>query len=236
MLNAIPLLNESLHASAAASSGAVLERLIVASVLGGLIGLERERKHRPAGLRTNMFMCFGSALFTMLSVFLAGPSGQDQSRIAAQIITGIGFIGAGSILHSRGGVQGLTTAATIFVVAAIGMCTGAGLMIPAALATALVIFGLLFLGVMEQHIFERPYPAIYQATAANRDALYALVDHAREVKRGKLLDVKLSSAQQASHVQFTLQAHTATHQELQQKLRAEFDDHRIVSFSSSEQE
>src|SRR6266511_3098 len=176
MLNPTPVLNESLHASAAATSGAVLERLIVAALLGGLIGLEREQKHRPAGLRTNMFMCFGSAMFTMLSVFLAGPGGQDQSRIAAQIITGIGFIGAGSILHSRGGVQGLTTAATVFVVAAIGMCTGAGLMVPAALATVLVIFGLLILGVMEKKVFVRPYPAMYQAAAAGTDALDALLD------------------------------------------------------------
>ena len=236
MLNATPFLNESLHASAAVTAGAVLKRLAVAALLGGMIGLERERKHRPAGLRTNMFMCFGSAMFTMLSVLLAGPSGQDQSRIAAQIITGIGFIGAGSILHSRGGVQGLTTAATIYVVAAIGMCTGAGLMLPATLATALVIFGLLFLGVWERHLFARPYPAIYQATAADSNALYALVDHARQAKHGKLLDVRISSAQQASQVQFTLEALEDVHQLLQQKLRAEFDNHKIVSFSSSEQE
>jgi putative Mg2+ transporter-C (MgtC) family protein len=236
MLISIPLLHESLHTSAAATAGAALERLVVASLLGGLIGLERERKHRPAGLRTNMFMCFGSAMFTILSVLLAAPGGQDQSRIAAQIITGIGFIGAGSILHSRGGVQGLTTAATIFVVAAIGMCTGAGLILPAALATVLVIFGLLFLGIWEQHIFARPYPAIYQATSVDRNALYALVDQAREAKHGRLLEVKISSAQQASHVQFTLEALADAHQNLQQKLRAEFDDRRIVSYSSSEQE
>lgn len=235
MLNPTPFLNESLHASAAATSGAVLERLIMAAVLGGLIGLERETKHRPAGLRTNMFMCFGAALFTMLSILLASGS-PDPTRIASQIIPGIGFIGAGSILRDRGGIHGLTTAATIFVVAGIGMCTGAGMMLPAALATVLVLFGLLILGVLEKKVFVRPYPAMYQATAANRDALYALVDQAGGTKHSRLLDVKISSAQQAAHVQFTLEAHTATHHELQQKLRTEFDNHRIVSFSSSEQE
>ncbi len=235
MLNAMPFLNESLHASAAATSGAVLQRLIVAALLGGLIGLERERKHRPAGLRTNMFMCFGSAMFTILSVLLAAPDG-DQSRIAAQIITGIGFIGAGSILHARGAVHGLTTAATVFVVAAIGMCTGAGLMLPAALATVLVIFGLLILGVLEKKIFVRPYPAIYQATAASVEALYALLDQTREAKQARLLDVKMSTAEHGPQVQFTLEAQEDTHQELQQKLRAEFDNHGIGSFSSSEQE
>ena len=102
-------------------------RLVLAAVLGGTIGLERELKHRPAGLRTNMFICFGAALFTVLSAELAGEFTGDHTRIAAEIIPGIGFIGAGSILHAKNGVSGLTTAATIFVVASIGMASGAGL-------------------------------------------------------------------------------------------------------------
>src|SRR5271165_4619329 len=76
-----------------------LVRLAVAAVLGGAIGLERELKHRPTGLRTVMFICFGSAMFTILSDRLAGPDTADRTRIAAQIITGIGFIGGGAILH-----------------------------------------------------------------------------------------------------------------------------------------
>ena len=76
-------------------------RLTIAAILGGIIGLERQLKHKPAGLRTNMFICFGSALFTVLSGQLAGNLGGDHTRIAAQIIPGIGFIGAGSILHAR---------------------------------------------------------------------------------------------------------------------------------------
>src|SRR3989475_8713663 len=90
-------------------------RLTVAAILGGIIGLERQLKHKPAGLRTNMFICFGSALFTVLSGQLAGSLGGDHTRIAAQIIPGIGFIGAGSILHARGSTMGLTDAATVFV-------------------------------------------------------------------------------------------------------------------------
>src|SRR5215468_9553721 len=102
-----------------------LARLMLAAVLGGIIGLERELKRRPAGLRTNMFICFGAAMFTILSMELA--QGNEATRIASQIIPGIGFIGAGSILREKGGVTGLTTAATIFVVAAIGMAIGGGL-------------------------------------------------------------------------------------------------------------
>ncbi len=103
-----------------------LARLSLAAVLGGVIGLERQLRHKPAGLRTNMFICFGAAMFTVLSKQLAGTD-SDSARIAAQIIPGIGFIGAGSILHARASVTGLTTAATLFVVASVGMAAGGGL-------------------------------------------------------------------------------------------------------------
>lgn len=237
MQDALPFLGRTLAATPASTAGAVLLRLIVAAALGGAIGVEREMKRRPAGLRTNMFMCFGSALFTMLSVLLAG-TGSDQTRIAAQIIAGIGFIGAGSILHFRGGVQGVTTASTIFVVAAIGMCAGSGLMIPAALCTLLVLFGLLILGVFEQHIFVRLESATYQAAAVSSDDLFALLDSLRENgdKHSRLLDVTIASQPHNTKVEFTLEAHPETHRQLRTRLRAEFDTHKIISFSSSEQE
>ena len=126
-------------------------RLLLAAALGGLIGLERELKRRPAGLRTNMFICFGAAMFTILSSELAGAFAGDHTRIAAQIIPGIGFIGAGSILHARtGGVSGLTTAATMFVVASIGMACGGGFYGLAVFASILIFLALRMLGWMEQ--------------------------------------------------------------------------------------
>jgi putative Mg2+ transporter-C (MgtC) family protein len=127
-----------------------LLRLLVAAALGGFVGLERELKHRPAGLRTNMFICFGAAMFTILSSELAGAFTGDHTRIAAQIIPGIGFIGAGSILHARtGGVTGLTTAATIFVMASIGMACGGGFYALAVFASILIFIALRALGWME---------------------------------------------------------------------------------------
>src|ERR1700674_5179008 len=123
-------------------------RLLLAAILGGLIGLDRELKHRRAGLRTNMFICFGAALYTILSTALAG-SASDYTRIAAQIIPGIGFIGAGSILHARGLVTGLTTAATLFVVASVGMAAGGGLYLVAFFATVMILISLVLLGRME---------------------------------------------------------------------------------------
>ena len=125
-------------------------RLLLAAVLGGFIGLERELKRRPAGLRTNMFICFGAAMFTILSMELAGKLGSGEgTRIASQIIPGIGFIGAGSILRARGNVTGLTTAATIFVVASIGMACGGGFYVLAIFASLLIFIALRALGWME---------------------------------------------------------------------------------------
>lgn len=122
-------------------------QLGLATLLGGAIGLERELGGKPAGLRTNILICMGSVLFTKLSLALAGP---DPSRIAAQIVTGVGFIGAGTILHARGAVVGLTSAATIWVVAAIGMALGARLHLEAVGTTLIVIVVLQGLGRIER--------------------------------------------------------------------------------------
>src|SRR6476659_5572250 len=128
-----------------------IAKLCLAALLGGAIGLERESKHRPAGLRTNLFICLGAAMFTLLSDRLALEHTGDHTRIAAQIIPGIGFIGAGSILHSRGDlVSGITTAATIFVVASVGMAVGGGRYLLAVFATILILLVLLLLGIIER--------------------------------------------------------------------------------------
>jgi len=129
-----------------------LARLLTAAVLGGLIGLEREMRNKPAGLRTQMFICLGSAFFTILSNELAGDFGGDHTRISAQIIAGIGFIGAGSILHSGNSITGITTAATLFVVASIGMAVGGGLYVSALFASLLVLIALHLLGFVHRRI------------------------------------------------------------------------------------
>jgi putative Mg2+ transporter-C (MgtC) family protein len=109
----------------------VLGRLLMATALGGAIGFERELTGKAAGLRTHILICLGAALFTVMSMELPSPATAtlprgDTSRIAANIVTGVGFLGAGAILHAHGQIRGLTTAATIWVVSAIGMAAGAG--------------------------------------------------------------------------------------------------------------
>jgi len=113
-------------------------QLCLATVFGGAIGLERELGGKPAGLRTNILICLGSVIYTKLSVAMATGTA-DPTRIAAQIVTGVGFIGAGTILHARGAVVGLISAATICVVAAIRVALGAAFSRVDAGATLLVV-------------------------------------------------------------------------------------------------
>jgi len=127
----------------------LLLQLALAVVLGGVVGLERELSGKPAGLRTNVLICTGATFFTVLSLHIAGDRG-DPGRIAAQILAGIGFIGAGTILHMRGAVTGLTSAATIWVVAAIGMGLGSGAYVESIGTTLLVVVVLLGLRRFEQ--------------------------------------------------------------------------------------
>lgn len=122
-------------------------RLGVAALLGAAIGIERDLHRRPAGIRTSAFVCMGSALFTILSFELAKMFGDTSAtRIASNLVQGIGFLGAGAILREAGGLVGLTTAATIFVEAAIGMAVGGGLYAVGGFATGVVLFGLVCLG------------------------------------------------------------------------------------------
>src|ERR1700688_3785557 len=178
-----------------------LTRLLLAAILGGAIGLEREFRHRPAGLRTNMFICFGAAMFTVLSAGLAGvPS--DAARIAAQIIPGIGFIEAGSILHNRGLTTGLTTAATLFVVASVGMAAGGGLYVTAAFATGVVLLALFTLGYMERTFNLKTLLVCYEVTGASLEQISQEVNRILERQHRMMQNVVSASTDQHTRVQF----------------------------------
>jgi putative Mg2+ transporter-C (MgtC) family protein len=135
----------------------LIERLLLAAVLGGVLGLEREFRHKAAGLRTNMLISVGSALFTVMSIELTARTG-DPSRVAAQIVTGVGFLGAGAIMRTGGGVHGLTTAATIWVNAAVGVAVGAGSYKVAFSAAGVTILVLLVLYPIELWL-DRHFPS-----------------------------------------------------------------------------
>jgi putative Mg2+ transporter-C (MgtC) family protein len=134
-------------------SHSLILRLLLAAALGAAIGLEREYRQKPAGLRTNMLIALGSALFTIVSIAMA-QGGGTPDRITAQIVTGVGFLGGGAILRSGTNIHGMTTAATIWVNAAIGMAAGAGEFMTATAATALTLVVLAVLPPIESY-FER---------------------------------------------------------------------------------
>jgi putative Mg2+ transporter-C (MgtC) family protein len=154
-----------------------LARLTVAGGLGAVIGFERELRDREAGIRTHLLVSMGSALFTIVSAFgfhefLANGGSvvrADPTRIAAQIVTGIGFLGAGAIIREGLSVRGLTTAATLWVVAAIGMASGAGYYGPAVATTALTIFALWPLRLIAYRVFERIKPEENRITVELRE-------------------------------------------------------------------
>jgi putative Mg2+ transporter-C (MgtC) family protein len=168
----------------------LLLQLGLATLLGGAIGLERELGGKPAGLRTNILICMGSALYTQLSLALV-PHGADASRVAGQIVTGVGFIGAGTILHARGAVVGLTSAATIWVVAAIGVALGAGHYPEALLSTLMVLIVLQGLGRIEI-VVERQSTRSHLTVHARPDGA-PLEELETVVRRTGLQIVELSS-------------------------------------------
>jgi len=194
-------------------------RLLLAAILGGAIGLERELRHRPTGLRTNLFICFGSAMFTILSAKLAGEFTGDHTRIAAQIIPGIGFIGAGSIIHARAGVTGLTSAATLFVVASIGMACGGGLYAPAVFATVMILLSLVLLGRMEEHFSLKTFTAAYEVTGQDSERVIGAINSLLEDEHKVMQSVSVGRVNEKSKVQFTVEGTRKEHESLQARLR-----------------
>ena len=133
-----------------------LVRCSAAALCGAMIGLERERKRKPAGFRTTILICVGAAIYMSVGLLLVNAGGEqgDPARIAAQVVTGVGFLGAGAIIQARGRVTGLTSAATIWVVAGIGLVAGAGFPLIAIVTAVLVLLALAVLGAFEARYLE----------------------------------------------------------------------------------
>lgn len=164
-------------------------KLGLAVLMGGAVGLERQIAGKPAGLRTNILICLGSALVMDLSMNLMGPDGRvgDPARMAAQVVTGIGFIGAGTIMQSKGTISGLTSAATIWTVAAIGLTIGAGFYVEGLGATAMVLIVLLVIGNLE-HTLLRTQRTVPMTIRAAVEADFAALDQLIQDSGLKVID------------------------------------------------
>jgi putative Mg2+ transporter-C (MgtC) family protein len=202
-----------------ALTSGVAARLLTAALLGGLIGLDRELHQKPSGIRTNLLICFASALFTFLSPIIAGEGGNNKGQIAANIVQGIGFLGAGLILQNRYRVSGLTSAATVFAVASIGMACGAGLYAPATLATVTVLGALEGIGVIEKRFNLKLYLRVYEVRGKDPDEMERTILRAMDSEGRHLGEVERSIIGGIQRATFTAQATTKGHLRLKKTLR-----------------
>ncbi len=178
-------------------------RLTVAAALGAIIGFERVLRRRPAGIRTSLFVCLATALFTILSGEIAHRLGDSSgTRIASNIVQGIGFLGAGAILRGPGGVLGMTTAATIFVEAAIGMAAGGGLYAVAGYSTGLVLFGLTAVGWAEQYFNLKCRLMVFRITTSHADSLATEIQRMMAGMKIPMQHLRTSVAGATSIVEF----------------------------------
>jgi putative Mg2+ transporter-C (MgtC) family protein len=173
-------------------------RLLLAAVLGAAIGIEREAREQPAGMRTHLLVSVGSAGFTVLSIFGFQAPGADPARVAAQIVSGIGFLGAGAILKYGANVRGLTTAASLWAVAAVGMAAGAGSWGVALGLTAIVIFSLGPLHFVERRLF-----------GASRIRLHVQLSASDAAALGRLFEALDKHAEKVRHIGSTRSEHGA---------------------------
>jgi putative Mg2+ transporter-C (MgtC) family protein len=211
---------------------ATLGRLLLAALLGGAIGMERELSGKSAGLRTTLLICVGATLFTELSVRMAslgveGGFRADPARLAAQIVPGIGFIGAGAILHGRGRVTGLTTAATLWVVTAIGIAVGSGAYVEAFGSTLMVLFALLLLVRFERWLEHKRTHRRYVAAVGVGRAAFEQLEKA--VHDGKL-EVRIEAIDRHDNVvevTFRATGPRAEHDELFRRIMEAGGAHRI---------
>ena len=211
-------------------------RLLTASLLGGAIGFEREWRHKSSGLRTNMLLCLGCAFFTMLSAVLAGDANPDKGRVAANIVQGIGFLGAGIILHTRFRVVGLTSAATVFVIASIGMACGAGLYIEAVLATLITIIALTFIGYLESIAGWKHYSMVYEVRGDDAKRIYVAVLSVLDGMGIRLNIHDRDSIGGLERLTFTVFATRKRHGRLLEALRASDSTDQVVIFRDTEEE
>jgi putative Mg2+ transporter-C (MgtC) family protein len=213
-----------------------IARLLIACLLGGLVGLEREAKRKAAGVRTNLLICMGCAFFTLLSAVLAGDTNPDKGRVASNIVQGIGFLGAGLIIRNRSRISGLTSAASVFVVASIGMACGAGLFVPAAVATAIVIVALELVGFLERRASIKIYSLVYEARGTDKNAMLQSILDAMDKVNERLAEYTSDAIGELQRVCFTITATKKEHERLRGRLLAEPAIDALFNFRDPEED
>ena len=217
-------------------SSGTAKRLLMASAMGGMVGLEREWRHKASGLRTNMLICMGCAFFTLLSAVLAGEGNPDKGRVAANIVQGIGFLGAGLILHTRNRVLGLTSAASVFAVASIGMACGAGLYLEALLGTLIVLGSLQLVGTLESRLGWKHYPLLYEVRGDDLSRMYVAILSVLDRLQVRLNVIEKDSVAELQRVTFLVSTSRKRHALILSELQAADATDTVVAFHDEEEE
>jgi putative Mg2+ transporter-C (MgtC) family protein len=217
-------------------TGGAAGRLLLAALLGGIIGIDREYHHRPSGVRTNLLICFGAALFTFLSAVVAGDGSTNKGQIASNIVQGIGFLGAGLILRNRDRVSGLTSAATVWAVASIGMACGAGLYIPAVFSTVLVLVALEGVGLLERKANLKLYSVIYEVRGSDVVQMSMAILNAMDRAQHRLTGLEQENIGELNRLSFSVATSHRGHERLQTTLNAVPAIDEVLTFHDPEED
>jgi putative Mg2+ transporter-C (MgtC) family protein len=217
-------------------SNEAVKRLLIACFLGALVGIEREWKGQSAGIRTNMLICLACAFFTLMSPILAGDNGSNKGQVAANIVQGIGFLGAGLILHNKARISGLASAASIFTVASIGMACGAGLFLPALIATVIVLVAMAIIGFVEWKVSLKTYPLIYEARGSDGDNMLVSILDAMDKQQLRLYGVERDAIGVLQRVSFSLSATKRRHEHMRKLLLVEPAISELKTFRDPEED
>ena len=210
----------------------VLLRLLFAAAMGASIGLERDLRRRPAGIRTSMFVCLATALFTILSGELAHYWGDSSgTRIASNIVQGIGFLGAGAILKDSAGQVGMTTAATIFVEAAIGMASGGGMYAIAASTTGVVLFALVVISRLVDRFNLKHRLMIFRFTSSHAENVATEVQDLLSGLKIPMRHFRVSMAGMQSIVEFEAEVSNSQQQQIVVQLHRKGVVTEVVPFN-----
>ncbi|MFT4114147.1 MgtC/SapB family protein [Silvibacterium sp.] len=212
----------------------VMARLLLAAFLGGIIGVDREAHHKPSGIRTNLLICFGAALFTFLSSIVAGEGSTNKGQIASNVVQGIGFLGAGLILHNRDRISGLTSAATVWAVASIGMACGAGLYAPAVLSAVLVILTLEVVGILERSGNLKSYTVVYETRGSDDQGMRLAILNSMDHVQRRLSEVCDDSLGDVRRLSFEVAATYRIHRRLLAMLKDSPAIEQVHTFRSQE--
>jgi putative Mg2+ transporter-C (MgtC) family protein len=215
-------------------TGGAVGRLLVATALGGVIGIDREYHHRPSGIRTNVLICFGAAMFTFLSSVIAGDNSPNRGQIASNIVQGIGFLGAGLILRNRERVSGLTSAATVWAVASIGMACGAGLYFPAIFATVVVVAVLELIRLFEYRTNLKIYPIAYEVRGADAEQMTLAILKVMDAENRQVEDLENHPCGTLQRLSFSVSANRRMHRRLLTELQSSLSE--VHAFREPEDE